>query len=80
MDQLWLWALSIVGVAGWYLAGRRNRWGWAIGVFVQASWLVYGVIASRYEFVAASMLYGSVTAINLRSRGRREGVNGETEA
>lgn len=65
MDQAWSWILVAIGVTGWWLVGNRNKWGWAIGVFVQVLWGVYAVVMEQYGFIAGALIYGTVAARNL---------------
>lgn len=65
--QIWSWILTGIGVTGWYLAGRRNRWGWAIGILVQILWFAYAIVTGQYGFIVGSLLYGAVAAKNFRA-------------
>lgn len=72
----WSWLLMIAGVGGLYLAGRRNRWGWAVGLGAQFLWLAYGVATSQWGFLISAIAYGAVYGTNLyrwtRERARSE--------
>lgn len=63
-EQLWSWVLVAIGVTGWILTGRRNRWGWAVSVLVQILWAVYAVVTSQYGFILGAVLYGTVAGMN----------------
>jgi hypothetical protein len=64
--QFWSWLLTAVGVFGLYLAGRRNRLGWAVGLGAQALWMAYALTTEQYGFIASALAYGVVYAKNLR--------------
>lgn len=65
MTQWWSWLLTVVGVSGLYLAGRRNWWGWAIGLGAQVLWIAYAVSTSQWGFLGSAGAYGWVYARNL---------------
>ena len=69
----WSWLLTVVGVTGLYLAGRRSRWGWAIGLGAQVLWIAYALVSRQYGFIASALAYGAVYARNVVawSRDRR---------
>jgi len=61
----WSWLLTAVGVTGLYLAGRRSRWGWAIGLAAQVLWIAYALVSRQYGFIVSALAYGAVYARNL---------------
>lgn len=56
--QWWSWALTVVGLTGWWLTGRRLWQGWAVSLSVQALWLAYALAtghkAARKELARVS--------------------------
>lgn len=74
MDWWWSWLLTAVGVTGLYVAGRKSRWGWAIGLGAQGLWVAYALATKQYGFLASSLAYGAVYTRNLVawSRQRKE--------
>lgn len=62
--MLWSYGLAAVGILGIYLAGRRNLWGWAIGVGAQALWVVYALVTGQYGFIASAVAYAAVYGRN----------------
>jgi cytochrome c oxidase assembly protein Cox11 len=62
---MWSYILMAVGVTGLYLAGRKNYWGWAIGLFAQLLWMAYAVVTHQYGFFVSAIVYGGVYANNL---------------
>lgn len=76
----WSWLLTAVGVTGLWFAGRKSRWGWAIGLAAQVLWITYAVVSAQLGFVVSALAYGAVNARNLWlwSRERRAStVDGE---
>lgn len=67
----WSLLLTAVGLAGLWLAGQDNRWGWAVGLGAQLLWIAYAVTTSQWGFLLSAGAYGFVYARNLR-RARRE--------
>ena len=78
MEQAWSWVLMAVGVTGLYLAGRKNRWGWAIGFGSQVLWLAYSIHTRQWGFLASCFAYGAVHARNY-VRWRREAQTAEQQ-
>lgn len=62
----WSIALAAVGILGIWLAGRRNLWGWAIGVGAQLLWIVYAIATQQWGFIASALAYGWVYGLNWR--------------
>jgi hypothetical protein len=61
----WSWLLMAVGVFGLYLAGKRSRWGWAVGLGAQVLWVAYGLVSRQYGFLISAVAYGAVYGRNL---------------
>lgn len=64
MNPLWSWVLTAVGVLGLYLAGKKNRAGWAVGLGAQVLWVAYAVASRQWGFLASAGAYGWVYARN----------------
>jgi hypothetical protein len=60
----WSWVLMSVGVTGLWLAGRKNRLGWAIGFGSQVLWLAYSLSTRQWGFLVSCLFYGFVHARN----------------
>lgn len=65
MSEWWSYLLTVVGVSGLYLAGKKNLWGWAVGLGAQGLWIAYAYATSQPGFYASAVAYGSVYARNL---------------
>ena len=62
--QVWSWLLTAVGVTGLFLAGKKNKAGWAVGFGAQALWVTYAVATHQWGFIVSAFAYGSVYAKN----------------
>jgi hypothetical protein len=56
--------LAVIGGTGMFLAGRNNKWGWALGVGAQFLWMAYGIVMEQYGFCATAILYGFIQSKN----------------
>lgn len=65
-DQYWSWLLSIVGVAGFVLAGKKIWWAWYINLGCQVLWFTYAIVTEQYGFILGAAVYTVVFAINAR--------------
>lgn len=61
---LWSFLLAAVGIAGVYLAGKQNYWGWGLGVVAQALWAMYAVITGQWGFLFSCAAYAYVYGKN----------------
>lgn len=71
MEQWWSWLLTAVGVTGIYVSGKKNYWGWGIGLGAQVLWLAYAISTQQWGFLVSCFAYGTVYAKNFL-RWRRE--------
>lgn len=51
------WLLTIVGLAGFWLAGRKVWWSWYVNIANQALWLAYALITGEYGFILGAVAY-----------------------
>lgn len=65
MTPLW-WSilLAVIGIIGILVAGRKSRWGWAIGFAAQFLWIVFAIVTAQYGFILSAVGYGAVYALN----------------
>lgn len=64
MSALWSYLLTVVGVTGLVMAGRRQAVGWAIGLGAQGLWVAYAVATRQWGFIISAGAYGTVYARN----------------
>lgn len=55
--ELFSWILAAVGIVGVYIAGKKNRWGWAIGALYQILWILYAYFTEQYPFIIVCVVY-----------------------
>ena len=63
----WSYLLTAVGVFGLYLAGRKDRRGWMVGIGAQVLWIAYATATHQWGFYVSALAYGWVYAKNARS-------------
>lgn len=64
MNVYWSYVLTIVGVTGMYLVGKKLWWAWWIGTSAQILWLAYAVVTEQWGFIFAALAYGWVQGKN----------------
>jgi hypothetical protein len=62
----------IIGVTGIYVAGRKNKAGWAIGLGAQFLWIAYAFVTKQYGFLVSAFVYGYFYANNFVKWWREE--------
>lgn len=67
MSAWWSWLLTVWGVTGLVLAGRRRAAGWAVGLSAQGAWLAYALVTQQWGFIVSAFAYGAVYARNWRA-------------
>lgn len=63
-NQWWSWILTLVGVACFWLAGKKVWWAWYIGLAGQITWLAYSLITQQWGFLVGVVLYSVVYTRN----------------
>lgn len=58
------WLLTVVGLTGFVLAGRKVWWAWYVNLACQALWLAYALITQQYGFIVAALAYSIVFTRN----------------
>jgi hypothetical protein len=57
---MWSWILAIIGVAGIFFVGRKDKWGWWVLLFNEVLWIAYALITNQYGFIFSAIAYGIV--------------------
>ncbi|MFB7936666.1 hypothetical protein [Streptomyces sp. NPDC056049] len=68
----WSYILTAVGVFGLWLAGRKSKFGWAVGLGAQVLWLSYAVTTEQWGFILSAVAYGWVYSKNFLAWRRAE--------
>jgi hypothetical protein len=55
--QWWSWVLTAVGLAGFYLAGKKVWWAWYINIANQIIWTAYSIITQQWGFLVGTAFY-----------------------
>ena len=62
--EWWSWALTIMGVSCFWLAGRKVWWAWYVGLATQVLWTAYAFATRQWGFLLGVPLYSVVYATN----------------
>ena len=76
----WSFLLTGVGVFGLYLAGRKSKAGWAVGIGAQALWIAYATATHQWGFYVSAVAYGWVYCRNFLRWRAEEKAAGQPEA
>lgn len=63
-NQIWSWLLSIVGLVGFFLAGKKVWWAWYVNILNQVFWLVYSLITGQLGFLVSTFFYAALFTKN----------------
>lgn len=67
MNPYWSYLLTAVGVFGLWLAGRKDRRGWMVGIGAQILWIAYATATQQWGFYVSALAYGWVYIKNARA-------------
>lgn len=56
-DQYWGWILSVLGLVGFYVTGKKIWWGWWVNVGGQVVWYAYSIITQQWGFLVMTTMY-----------------------
>jgi hypothetical protein len=56
----WSYLLAVIGVAGIFFVGRKDKWGWWVLLFNEVLWIAYAVITQQYGFILSAIAYAIV--------------------
>lgn len=63
-NLVWSIVLAATGILGLFLAGSKNRLGWAISFSAQVLWIIFAIVTKQYGFILSAIAYGWVYARN----------------
>lgn len=78
MSWWWSWLLTAIGVLGLWLSGRRNYWGWCVGLAAQLLWIAYAIVTTQWGFIVSALAYAVVYGRNF-IRWRRDAATDTKE-
>ena len=67
MNPYWSYLLTAVGVFGLWLAGRKDRRGWMVGIGAQVLWFSYAIATRQWGFIVSCLAYSWVYIKNARA-------------
>lgn len=67
MNPYWSYLLTAVGVFGLWLAGRKDRRGWMVGIGAQGLWIAYATATHQWGFYVSAIAYGWIYIKNARA-------------
>jgi hypothetical protein len=59
-NQIWSWILSFIGIAGFFLAGKKIWWAWYINIANQVLWSTYAIVTEQWGFIIGAIFYFAV--------------------
>lgn len=66
-NQYWSWVLTIVGLIGFFLAGKKVWWCWYVNIANQVIWVTYAIITEQWGFLIGAIAYTWVFTQNAYS-------------
>ncbi|MCS4278036.1 hypothetical protein M2390_003259 [Mycetocola sp. BIGb0189] len=76
--EFWSYLLTAVGILGLWLAGGKNRAGWAVGLAAQVLWVAFALTTHQYGFLLSAVAYGTVYIRNFRAWKKPVTTEGDT--
>lgn len=58
------YVLAIIGIGGMWITGKKNRWGWVVGIVYNALWILYAVGTAQYAFILVCAVFIILYSIN----------------
>lgn len=55
--QIWSGVLTAIGLAGFFLAGKKIWWAWYVNIANQAIWAVYSILSEQWPFLVGVVAY-----------------------
>lgn len=62
--QVWSGVLTAVGLAGFFLAGKKIWWAWYVNIANQVLWLAYAIITQQWPFIVGVVAYTAIFTKN----------------
>jgi hypothetical protein len=64
VEQTFSWIVTILGLIGFWLAGKKLWWSWYINIANQIAWVIFAVITDYYAFLVGTVFYFVVFSRN----------------
>lgn len=62
--QILSWIVTVVGISGFFLAGKKVWWSWYVNLGCQAIWYAYAFVTLQPAFFASASFYTVVFGYN----------------
>lgn len=62
--QIWSGVLTAVGLAGFFLAGKKIWWAWYVNIANQVLWFAYAIITQQWPFIVGVVAYTAIFTKN----------------
>lgn len=72
MSQWWSWILTVYGIIGLYLIGKKLKIGWTVGILTQFLWFAYAVTTKQWGFIISAIVHIVVYFVCLERWNREE--------
>ena len=59
------WVLSVLGVVGIWLTGKKHWHGFAVGIVNEIAWVAYAIKTHQIGFIFGSTIYIAVYSLNI---------------
>lgn len=63
-EQTLSWVITIIGMSGFILAGRKVWWSWYLNIACQIFWFMYALVSDTPAFLLAAMFYFVIFSVN----------------
>ena len=64
--EYWSWVLSIIGVIGLYLTGKKKWHGFAVGLAAEVAWVWYSFVTKQWGFIFGATIYIAAYVFNIK--------------
>jgi hypothetical protein len=62
--QIWSAVLTMIGLMGFYLAGKKIWWAWYVNIANQLIWTAYSIATQQWPFLVGVVAYTFVFTRN----------------
>lgn len=57
MAEAFSWIVTVLGLLGFWLAGKKVWWSWYVNIVNQLAWVVFAVVTDYYAFLVGTAFY-----------------------
>jgi hypothetical protein len=63
-DQVLSWIVTVIGIGGFFLAGRKIWWCWYVNLICQVFWFMYAWVTNTPAFFVTAFFYTIIFSMN----------------